>query len=335
MTFHTGQEIVFKPKKGKKRKGIFKQFITQSKCMVLLEGDPFAVTVRRSQLRKAAKSEPSACGNNPKPVSSKKKVPKSGTNERKEETMTAVAEMPSAKELRKEAQNLGIEGWEDMSKGQMFKAIKKAKKSSNGTGPPKAKQKVSEESAPKKAKSKTSSKKKVVSQEVATKKSTKAKAVKKAAKTAPPKSKAPAKKASKSKKTTSKKVFTEKTVDKALGIKLNKGTAPKPLPAEGENPFRKKSNMFKVCKLLLKGGTRRKLAEKLAESTEIHPYLKGDGEIDLNDYDKRLLLGAEVMLSKFGYGVQRTGRGLDGKILVFRPGGPNDPRNKGKAKAKK
>lgn len=246
--------------------------------------------------------------------------------------MTAVAEMPSAKELRKEAQNLGIEGWEDMSKGQMFKAIKKAKKSSNGTGPPKAKQKVSEESAPKKAKSKTSSKKKVVSQEVATKKSTKA--VKKAAKTAPPKSKAPAKKTSKSKKTTSKKVFTEKTVDKALGIKLNKGTAPKPLPAEGENPFRKKSNMFKVCKLLLKGGTRRKLAEKLAESTEIHPYLKGDGEIDLNDFDKRLLLGAEVMLTKFGYGVQRTGRGLDGKILVFRPGGPNDPRNKGKAKKK-
>lgn len=241
---------------------------------------------------------------------------------------TAVEELPSAKELRKEAQALKIEGWEDMSKGQMFKAIKKAKKgASNGTGPPKTKAKVSEEEAPKKKSKKGKGKKKVVSQEVAPKKAA-AKSVKKAAKKAPAKTKAA------TKKTSNKKVFTEKTVDKALGIKLNKGTPPKPLPAEGENPFRKKSNMFKVCKLLLKGGTRRKLAEKLAESTEIHPYLKGDGEIDLLDFDKRLLLGAEVMLTKFGYGVQRTGRGLDGKILVFRPGGPNDPRNKGKAKKK-
>lgn len=242
-------------------------------------------------------------------------------------TPTATAP-PSAKELRKTAQALSIPGWEDMSRSEMAEAIKKAQKvSANGSAPAKKKSKkvkaeVSEAPAKTKKKSKKSKTKKVVEQEVSP---VKAKAKKNGVKKA-------AKKSADAKASASKTGFTEKTVDKALGIKLNSGVAPKALPAEGENPFRKKSNMFKIAKLLLKGGKRRVLAEKLAESTEIHPYLKGEGEIDLNDFDKRLLLGAETMLTKFGYGIQRKGRGLDGTILVFRPGGEKDPRKKAKKK---
>lgn len=301
--FLTGLRVEFKPKKGKIREGVIASAARAKKGhrLVLLDGDPFPIELRVSQL--------SACGNVPNEVPSNKKVPKSGpSNRRDNKSMTDTATKPSAKKLRKEAQALGIKGWEDMGREEMAKAIRKAKKhSSNG--------KTASEPVAKKSKLKKTNKVKAeVSEEKPAKSSKgKLKAKKTAAKKAP-------------EKTT--KVASTKSADEALGLTFCKN-APKTLPPEGENPFRRKSNMFKIAKLLLKGGTRRVLAEKLAASAEIHPYHKADGEIDLLDYDKRLLLGAQTMRDKFGYGIQRQGRSIDGKILVFRPGGPKDPRKKG------
>lgn len=209
------------------------------------------------------------------------------------------ATKPNAKALRKQAQALGIEGWEDMSREQMAKAIKRAKRSETEDAP---------KSKPTKGKAKAAPKTKAASKPATKAKAATKKAVNGTKKVA--KSEAPA------------------GSDEALGLTFAKGTPAKPLPDEGVNPFRKSSNLFVVGNLLLKGGSRRVLAEKLNQKVDLHPYNKDSSDIDLLDFDKRLLLGAQTMRDQFGYGIQRTGRGLDGKILVFRPGGDKDPRGK-------
>lgn len=220
--------------------------------------------------------------------------------------MTDTATKPSAKELRKEAQALGVDGWEDMGRSELATAVQKARKASNGTtastGKAKAKKKL------KKVKAEAPA----ADEPVAKKNGKKTKAKKATAKL---------KEASKP---------VPKATGDAFGISLPSGKTPKKLPAEGENPFRKSSNLYKIAKLLLKGGTRRALAESLAKSTDLNPYTKDDADIDLADFDKRLLLGSITMRDTYGYGVYRSGRGIDGKILVFVPGGAKDPRKKAK-----
>jgi hypothetical protein len=287
--------------------------VDTGKVKVLLEGDPFPVDLAKSQV--------SGCKAKRKVVKSKSKVPKSGANKRKDrKSMTETAtKLPKAKPLRQRCQALGIEGWEDMGRKEMAKAIRKAERAAKG-GTVSKKSKTSKGSKPAATKPKSSS--------------TKPKATKAASK--------PAKKAAATKKAAPKKAASKPKVQKsdakpgsneALGLTFAKFDTPKALPAEGENPFRKSSNLHRVAKLLLKGGTRSVLAAQLAKQVELHPYHKG--EVDLDDFDKRLLLGAQTMRDQFGYGIQRLGRGIEGKILVFRPGSAKDPRKKFKAKAKK
>lgn len=321
--------ITFYPTKGKPREGtIAPGFVTEDKVKVLLDGDPFPVDVPKSQI--------SACQKDSDPVGSSAKVPKSGTKKikkGKKKTMTTDSK-PSGKELRKQAQALGIKGWEDMGRKELTKAIKKASKSkAEKTEAPepveKPKATPAKKAAPKKTtktpakKAATPAKKAAVTKSTKTTKAAPKKAVKKVA----PKSKAPSK------------PKREISGDASIGITLPKGKTPKKLPAEGENPFRPNSNLHLCAKLLLKGGKRKTLAESLAKKVKLNPYVYDAKDVDLGDYDKRLILAAGTMRDQYGYGVQRVGRGLEGKVLVFVPGGPNDPRGKatpkGKAAAKK
>lgn len=267
--------------------------------------DPFPVTVRKDQVRLA--------NDNGNVVESKKKVRKPRPDKEKSTRMPSdTATKPSAKDLVAKAKSLGINGWAEMDRDELQKAIKRAKKKgTNGKGDKPVKTKTVAKAKPKKA--------------TATKaKTTKAKSKPK---------KAPATKATNKPKATSK---PKKGASESSGDRVSLAkTHPKPLPDEGVIPFRKGSNLFPIAKLLLRGGVRESLAQKLAEKVTLHPYQKESGEIDLLDYDKRLLLCAQTMRDEYGYGIQRTGRGMSGTILVFRPGGSKDPRSKAKAKSKK
>ena len=300
MTPEVGERIIFTPKKGRKREGVVAPGFVDSTThiKVKLNGDPFPVDVLKSQV--------SGCKNVPKAVQSKK-VPKVGAKKSKKNRKGSMSpdQKSSAKALRKQAMALGVKGWEDMTRDQMKKAIKKAKKASAAGGETKATAPASKPASKPAAKATKAPAKKTITKKAPAKKAvngTKAKA-------APKKDVDP-------------------NSDEGLGLTFAKNTPPKPLPDEGVNPFRKSSNLFRVAALLLKGGKRKALAERLSTQVDLHPYSKTE-DVDLEDFDKRLLLGAQTMRDQFGFGIQRTGRGLDnGTILVFRPGGPKDPRGK-------
>lgn len=303
------EKVLFKPEKGKKMEAVVRAIMGNGTVELVIGSDPFPVTVLESQI------ETIGCEENGNDVVSNPKVRKVRARSKGHtQTMATTTEAkPSAKELRKQAQGLGIKGWEEMGRKALAKAIRRAEKAQNGS-PAKAKPKTeATEDAPKpkakKAKSKTAPASKP--------KSTKPKA-----------SKAPAKKTATKAKAAVKET---KTND---GITLAK-SHPKPTPEHGVNPFRKNSALFKVAKLLLKGGKRETLASKLSETVDLHPYQKAVKDVDLLDYDKRLLLGAQTMRDQYGYGILRTGRGVEGSILVFVPGGPTDPRGKGSKKSSK
>jgi hypothetical protein len=325
-----GDRVLYTPKKGKPREGVVEGLSPFSKTVIVtLDGDPFPVEVRASKV--------SGCQNNPNAVPSEKKVPKSGTDKAKKKgTMTTETPKRDAKEVRKRAQALGIAGWEDMTRKEMRIAVKRAERKLAGKS-----EDAPKKNKPKKTKPKASAPAATEEKTVA-KKSTKTKAAAKPAKkTAPAKattskkksSKAPPKK-TKATKAPIKTAKSKKAADSDMEITFAKGKTPKNLPDEGVNPFRKSSGLYQVAALLLQGGTRRSLAERLSKKIDLHPYRKTAKEVNLNDYDKRLLLGAQTMREQFGYAIMRSGRALDGKILVFRPGGPKDPRGKSK-KSKK
>lgn len=316
-----GDKVWFKPKKNKPRMQAEIAFPPTGKLVDIIVGsDPFPVTVKVSQI--------SACKETGNTVSSNKQDRKVSETEKKEtRTMTTTAE-PSAKELRKQAQGLGIEDWEGMGRKELAKAIAAAEKAESSTSKPKAKKgkkSKNKKNKPKGSKPKAS---KPETEETDVPAKAKTKSKKGVAKKT-----APAKTAGK--KAPAKKVAAPKAEKPSSNVTLAK-SHPKPTPAEGVNPFRKKSNLYHVARLLLQGGKREVLARKLAEKITLHPYQKDTGEIDLLDYDKRLLLGAQNMRDQFGYGIERTGRGTNGSILVFIPGGKKDPRAKSsKAKSKK
>lgn len=289
-----GDKILFKPKRGKKMEAEVAFAPTQTQIDIIIGKDPFPVTVPLTQVERIG------CEGNGKAVVSKK-LRKDRSNKKGSQTMASTTEKakPSAKELRKQAQGLGI-AWQDLSRKQLAKAIRKAQ--------------AEEDAKPSKPK---------------------AKSTKPKAKTTKPKA-APAKSKKRPTKAAAAKKAAPKSAAKSSGdgITLNP-SHPKPTPAHGVNPFRPKSDLSRVAKLLLKGGKRETLASKLSTQIDLHPYQKDANDVDLLDYDKRLLLGAQTMRDKFGYGIRRTGRGLDGTILVFVPGGPTDPRGKSAKKATK
>lgn len=313
-----GDAVMFKPKKGRPMLAevAFTPIKNATKVEIIIGTDPFPVDVPVSQV--------SACEPNGKVVRSPKVRKDRASTKGPGKMAPATKDKPSAKQLRTQAQGLGIKGWEDMTRKELRRAIRKA--SSNGTSADKpAKAATPKETTPvTKARPKT----KAAAAKAKTSKSKPKAAATKPKASKPKVTKAAAKKAAVVKSTKSTKAAIPGVKDVGNGITLHDGPTPKATPAVGENPFRKNSNLHRVAKLLLKGGVRRSLAEKLKAQVDLHPYQKAKKDVSLSDFDKRLLLGAGTMRDEYGYGIQRTGRGIEGRILVFVPGSPNDPRKK-------
>src|SRR5690348_12947087 len=121
-----GDEVLYHPKKGRPMQATVRSVMGNGTVELVIGSDPFPVTVNDSQV--------SDCNGNGKVVESKAKVRKGRTN-KEGKSMPKTDKGPSAKELRKQAQGLGIDGWENMSRKEMRRAIKRAKAAQNGDTP--------------------------------------------------------------------------------------------------------------------------------------------------------------------------------------------------------
>jgi hypothetical protein len=289
--YHRGQHVLFRPKRGNVMQAVVVAPSSKGRVEIRIAKDPFSVQVEKSQV--------SPCDQNGKPLKSNQKANK-GHEKETTSTMTTDTK-PSARELRNEAKALGVEDYDEMSRKELVAAIKAAKKSAKGG----------------KTKAKTSKKAKV-------EKVSAAEAVEyakdRAAKKAKGKKGSAAKATAKAKpaKASSKPTKAAKATKAAKTTKGGSSKASSNGHGDGTNPFRKGSNLHIMCGLLLKGGKRETLAEKLSEKTDLHPY--SGNEVTLADFDKRLLLAAQTLRDKHGFKVERSGRGLEGKIKVV-PGG--------------
>lgn len=295
----TGAKVTFTPTKGKTRTGTLRGVNRQrGTALVHLEGDPFPVTVEIKQLQSCIDD-----GNN---VRSHRKAPNRViTNPQGESKSMTTTRRPDAKALRKQAQALGIQGWEDMGRAELAQAVKDAEGA---------------ESAPARSKAATSTRKRRTSTTTAKK----APATKKTATKRAPARKAAATKAPAAKKEPKSSEPTYSEPPKGVGA-----------PDEAVNPFRKGSNLHTIYPILVpRGGKRRVLAERLQKKVDLHPYSGDDSQVDLSDYDKRIMLCAQTLRDNFGYAIERQGRGLEGTVRVFVPGSADDPRASSNGKAK-
>lgn len=206
-----------------------------------------------------------------------------------------------AKELREQAKALGLRGWEDMGLSELREAVREAEKAERG-------------SAKSTRAKKTSSTKRKVKKTAATK----AEKPVEAASEKPAKSK----KAKPAKAEAAQPTPAKRVKVKAADIKE-------------KNPYRPGSNLYEIAPLLMKGGTRKDLAQSLSEKISLHPYANDPESISLGDYDKRIVLASANLRDEFGFTIVRDGRGLKGFIQAIPSGhSTNGGRAKSKTKAK-
>lgn len=282
MRLARGDRVSFKPDTGARRLGVVEAVPPLiGEVVVLLDDDPFPVNVRLDQV--------DSCDSSGNLVESVPTPPAS----RKTKKEKAVSKKKEAKELRQKAQGLGIEGYEDMGRKELKAAIAAAEA----------------KPATKKAKTKSSP-------------TTKAKpAAKPAAKTKKPPAKKPAAKRAAPKKSTAKTAPAKKTgPGKGKGGGGSKpGSRTRAVVPMGTNPFRPGSQLHVMFPMVLKGGKRRTIAQRLAKKVDINPYAD-DVKVTDEDYDKRVILGCK-QLADLGYIIERKGRGLDGTIKAVIPAG--------------
>jgi hypothetical protein len=270
---------------------------SQHRAKIVIGDDPFPVIVSISQVSGG------------QPTRDIVKSAQLNDSERIKEHMPKTIDKPKAKELQKMARSLGIKGYESMGLKELRSAVEEAQSDKPAKTAPAPARKAS----------------------TGPRKTAPARKVPAAKKTAPAK-KTPAREAAKKERprtpggTGATKDSVRVTYPK---VGVTKAT-------EKINPFRKNANLFHVAPLLFRGGNRQTLATKLSEKVELHPYQKETEAIDLLDFDKRLLLAAQTMRDKFGFGVIRTGRGIEGTIKVFVVGSSDDPGSKnGRVPSKK
>jgi hypothetical protein len=254
----------------------------KGKVEVLLESDPFPVVVTKKDL---------VCGSLLGSVRSAKKAGSTGGTTQEEVRMpksTPAQRREEVRSLRDTARTLGIEGADDMSRADLKDAIAAAKT----TAAP-AKGKATKTAKPTK---KAAPRPKVSKEQ--------------AEKVRPP-SEAKAEPAPKA----------TKAAKSSKPAKAAKPAKAEAVEGEVANPFRKGSDRAFIYNLLVKGGTRQKMAEKAQAKIHLRPYSVDAGEPGLLDFDKRLTLVATVLRDEHGYEIVKTGRGLAGTLKVVPSGG--------------
>lgn len=232
---------------------------------------------------------------------------------------------PSAKELRRKARNLRIDGWEEMDRRELATAVKAAEADdeteddeSEDDDESEASEDTTEddeddpdeddpddedekeEAVPAK---RTASKKRGVSKRRA--------------------SSAPSKRAPRS---------TKKSASKrpAKAAKATTKKAPRPpVEYEGPNPFRAGSNNWHITQALLKGGKASTLAKSLLTKLNYNPRKQKPKDFDAQaETEYRLMRIGYILRDDHGFDYQREGRGSDAFIKVVPP-------SNGKAKSKR
>jgi hypothetical protein len=133
--FEQKQRIRFRVGTGKTyRNGTYHGVVPAHPGVVLvqLDGDPYAVCVSKDQVEHNTASESQETGE-------------------RIVMATATATKPTAKELRREARTLGVEGWEEMTGSELKTAVKRARKGAD-SAPAEAEPKASKKAAAKAAK---------------------------------------------------------------------------------------------------------------------------------------------------------------------------------------
>jgi hypothetical protein len=266
VSFNAGDKVTYHPSKGGKFDAIVKADLTNLKrcdnvIIIRIDNDPFPVTVSPNQVTYR--------GENPKMA-------------------TKVA-------LKKEADSLGIEGWEDMDLASLKLAVAEANgdgssidvevKSAKRRGrPAKAKANEDEAEAPKKPRGRPKG---------STNGSTKA----------PAKTKPAAKKAATDGKGRGRPKGSTKTAE---NMELN-GT-----------PYRSGTNMEIITKRLMQGGKRSTIAKQLLKKIDFKPTKNKDIDPEI-EMEKRILLTAHN-LKGHGFTIVTEGRGTNGTISVLAPG---------------
>lgn len=253
-------------------------FAKDGKIGVLLEGDPFPVRVEPRQVKKRGKNE--------MPITKSE-----------------------ARDLKRSAKALGIDGWEQMRLKELKAAVRRAEKGKAGKKKAKP-EKVSREEAA------------AYSEERAAKKSGKAKP--KSSKKAKTKAAAEAP-ARKTKKSTKAKVKADDHPQVSSRMALTGAV----------NPFRPGSNVFLMAEELMKGGKRIDMIKRLQKNGRLVPFSKSEEDIDpIKEWDKRLLLTAGDMEKKYGFRQVRDGRGVTGTIRLVPKGAKPKSSAKASSKAK-
>jgi len=197
---------------------------------------------------------------------------------------TRSAPATSAKELRRTAKSLRIEGWEEMSREELAEAI--AENGTNGD---------SEVEAPPARRARKATK--------ATAKKAPRKSTRTATATTRTAKKAPAKKAA---------------AKKAAGAKK---AAPRP-PADPDtqNPFRPSTNLWYLAEALIKGGKRSTLVKQLRPKLKFAPRVQKEKDFDVDfEIDKRLKVVSYVLAKDYGFERILEGRGVDSFIQATPP----------------
>jgi hypothetical protein len=212
-------------------------------------------------------------------------------NQHKEEHKMPTA---TAKELRKQARTLGIEGWEEMDREELEEAIAAEAEDAEEEVED---EEVEETPAPRARK--TSTKKAPAKKAPATKKS---------AGTRPAAKKAAASKTASTKKAAPAKASTRRAA------------AAEEEDEEGDNPFRVGSNLYLMTEELMKGGKRSRMVAKLRNKVDLKPRTRGGRNFDIDaEIDYKLVRTCQVLTNEHGFVIEKDGRGTDQTVKAIPP----------------
>lgn len=232
--------------------------------LVQLDGDPYAVVVDAAQVSKMSNNDDRESDE---------------TYERNTDMTTAAPAKTSAKDLRRQAKSLGVEGWEEMTSAELKTAIKEAK---NGAAPATEKSGPAK-AAPTKAEGKTGTRRK---RDAEPADETQAETPKPA---------------------------------KTVKAKKSAAPAPAESADEGDgdtvNPYKQGSNLYFITEELLKGGKRSGMVKRLQRKIELKPRQRAGDDYDVEaELDRRILIVGQLLERDHGFAVTREGRGKDALI---------------------
>ena len=258
---------------------------------VRLDTDPYDVCVTSEYVRKSTAD--------------------SKTNPNKESTkMPTTATKPKARELRREAKALGVEGWEDMDLDELIAAVEEAKEGA----------KPAKKSAAKKGKKAAPVVEDDDEDEDDEDEDDEDDEEDEDDEPAPKSKKSSKKAAAKPAKKASKAVAKASGKDKAATKKVAKKAKDddEDLPENG-NPFQQGSNLYWMAEELIKGGKRSSMVKRLSKKITLKPRTREfTEEEELKEIDRRLVIVSQVLRNDHGFEMEREGRGLDTQIRLWK-----------------